>query len=80
VKYAAADHIEDMDEPRPPKQEDDVESERDRRLANVVILAFFLVVVGAGVWLANAMIDYRKIDDCMAQGRRNCAPIDVPAR
>ena len=45
-----------------------------------MILAFFLVVVGAGVWLANAMIDYRKIDDCMAQGRRNCAPIDVPAR
>ena len=80
MKYAAADHIEGMDDPRPPRQEDDVESERDRRFANVVILAFFLVVVGAGVWLANAMIDYRKIDDCLAQGRRNCAPIDVPAR
>jgi hypothetical protein len=69
-----------MDEPKPPTQEDEGESERDRRFANVVILAFFLVVVGAGVWLANAMIGYRKIDDCLAQGRRNCAPIDVPAR
>ena len=45
------------------------------------MLAFFLVLVGVGVWLANAMIDYRKVDDCLARGGRNCGPaIDVPAR
>ena len=70
-----------MDEPKPPQQEEYVESERDRRIANAVLLVFFIVVVGAGIWLANAMLDQRKLDDCMAQGRRNCAPpIDVPAR
>jgi hypothetical protein len=70
-----------MDEPKPPKQEQYVESEHDRRIANAVLLAFFIVVVGAGIWLANAMLDQRKLDDCLAQGRRNCAaPIDVPAR
>jgi hypothetical protein len=69
-----------MDEPQPPKPERYVESERERRLGNFVILGFFLVIVGIGVWLANAMIDYRKIDDCLAQGRRNCAPIDAPPR
>jgi hypothetical protein len=26
------------------------------------------------------MFDQRVLDDCLAQGRRNCAPIDVPAR
>ena len=26
------------------------------------------------------MFEQRMIDDCVAQGRRNCAPIDAPAR
>jgi hypothetical protein len=43
----------------------------------------FLLVAGAvlvsvGVWLANAMIDARRADDCMSSGRRNCSPIEVP--
>jgi hypothetical protein len=56
------------------------DDERDRKVTNIVLLVFFVVVVGAGVWLANALVDQRRIDDCLAQGRRNCAPIDVPAR
>ncbi len=43
-------------------------------------LVFFVVVVGIGIWLVNAMVDHRKLDDCLATGRRNCAPIDTPAR
>ena len=66
-----------MDGPKPPRQERDGESERERRIGNLLILAFVAAVVGVGVWLANAMVDYRKIDDCLAQGRRNCAPIDA---
>lgn len=69
-----------MDQPKSPNPEQHVESERERRLGNFVILGFFLVIVGIGIWLANAMIDYRKIDDCLARGGRNCAPIDVPPR
>jgi hypothetical protein len=30
--------------------------------------------------LADAMIAARKADECISAGRRNCAPIDVPAR
>jgi hypothetical protein len=66
-----------MEEPKPPRQAQDGESERERRIANFVILAFVATVVGVGVWLANAMVDYRRIDVCLAQGRRNCAPIDA---
>ena len=48
------------------------------RLALLLILA---VVVGGGIWLVNAMFEQRQLDDCLAQGRRNCTPaIDVPAR
>jgi hypothetical protein len=56
------------------------ESESDRRVFNIFLLVFFLVVAGAGIWLANALVEVRKADECIAQGRRNCAPIDVPPR
>jgi hypothetical protein len=63
-----------------PTRENDVESERDRRLANIVLLIFFVLLIGGGIWLANAMFEQRRLDDCLAQGRRNCAPIEAPAR
>ncbi len=69
-----------MADPEPPKQEDDAQTERERRIANAALLVIFIVIVGAGIWLANAMFDQRIIDNCVAQGRRNCAPIDAPGR
>jgi hypothetical protein len=70
--------IRTMSEPGPDKY---VETPRDRWVANAVLLFFLLLVVGGGIWLANAMFEQRALDDCMAQGRRNCAPpIDTPAR
>jgi hypothetical protein len=70
-----------MDNLEESKEEKYVETARERRIANAVLLFFLLVVVGGGIWLANAMFEQRRLDDCMAQGRRNCAPpIEVPAR
>ena len=54
--------------------------ERDQRVTNLFLLVFFAVIVGSGLWLVNAMVEQRAIDDCAAQGRRNCAPIETPAR
>jgi hypothetical protein len=42
-----------------------------------VLLVGFVVLVGGGIWLANAMLDARKADECMSSGRRNCAPIET---
>ena len=59
----------------------DPESEaRARRAANIFLLVAAAVLIGVGLWLADAMIAAKKADDCMSSGRRNCAPIDVPAR
>jgi hypothetical protein len=69
-----------VDEPEQPTRGNDVESEGDRRLANIVLLLLFVVLVGGGIWLTNAMLEQRTLDDCLAQGRRNCAPIEAPAR
>jgi hypothetical protein len=60
--------------PEPP------EDERHRNVENAVMLVFFAVLVGAGIWLFGTMADLRKAQDCAAQGRRNCAVIDVPQR
>ena len=56
------------------------EDEGNRGIENAVMLGFFVVLVAAGIWLLGTMADVRKAQDCAAQGRRNCAAIDVPAR
>ena len=67
----SSDHLE-----KPPTPEQEA---RDRRAANVFLLVAAIVLVGIGVWLANALVDARRADDCMSSGRRNCSPIDVPS-
>jgi hypothetical protein len=78
---ALARYDDGMDEPEAPRGDKYVETARDRRIANAVLLFFLIVVVGGGIWLANAMFEQRRLDDCLAQGGRNCAPpIEAPAR
>jgi hypothetical protein len=66
-----------MDEPQPRTR---TEEERERTTTNIVLLVIFVAIVGIGVWIANAMLDARRADECITQGRRNCNPIDVPPR
>jgi hypothetical protein len=63
-------------EQKPKPQED----EGNRAIENAILLGFFVVLVAAGVWLLGTMADIRKVQDCAAQGRRNCVTIDAPAR
>jgi len=56
------------------------EDQGNRAVENAVMLGFFVVLVVAGIWLLGTMADVRKVQDCAAQGRRNCGTIDVPAR
>lgn len=60
-------------QPEPPE-------EGNRAVENVVMAGFFVVLVAAGIWLLGTMADVRKAQDCAAQGRRNCATIEVPER
>ena len=66
----------DNEEKKPAPAED----EGNRNVENAVMLGFFAVLVIAGIWLLGTMADLRKVLDCAAQGRRNCATIDAPAR
>ena len=61
-----------MTKPEPP------ENDGNRVIENAVMLGFFVVLVAAGIWLLGSMADLRKVQDCAAQGRRNCGTIESP--
>jgi hypothetical protein len=63
-----------------PKPQDGNGEASERRSANIFLAVAAIILIGAGVWLVDAMISVRKADECLAAGRRNCAPIDAPAR
>nr|WP_029083340.1 hypothetical protein [Bradyrhizobium sp. 6(2017)]QIG91816.1 hypothetical protein G6P99_04330 [Bradyrhizobium sp. 6(2017)] len=56
------------------------EEEGNRSIENAVMFGFFAVLVAAGIWLLGTMADIRKVQDCAAQGRRNCATVEAPER
>jgi hypothetical protein len=64
----------------PPEDAEPPEQEGNRNLENAVLLGFFVVLVVAGIWLLGTMADLRRVQDCAAQGRRNCGTIEVPER
>jgi hypothetical protein len=51
---------------------------RHRMLMNVIAVAVVSVLVGVGVWLADIIAVMQRDQDCVLQGRQNCAPIEVP--
>lgn len=59
------------EEPQDPNGNDD----GNRAVENAVMIGFFVVLVAAGVWLLSTMADVRKVQDCAAQGRRNCGTV-----
>ena len=65
--------------PHDPEREAPI-SERDRTLTNLAILGVIVVLIGAGVWMANAILEMRRIQDCAMAGRRNCERITTPGR
>jgi hypothetical protein len=52
---------------------------RQRMTNNVLALVFCVLLVGAGLWLANTIADLRKKQDCVLSGRRDCANIAAPS-
>lgn len=59
--------------------DDDHESD-DRRTAALMGLAVVLSLAIAGIVLVRDLGKQSKLEDCLMQGRTNCAPIEVPPR
>ena len=52
----------------------------DSRRPAVIGLIVVLVLVVTGYFLVTALQRNASLEDCLMSGRRNCAPIEVPAR
>jgi hypothetical protein len=76
--------------PRPPRptppiedltkyeRSEEVDDYRHRMITNAIAFAFVILLVIAGIWIANKMAEIRKNQDCVLTGRRGCTPVDVP--
>lgn len=58
--------------PQPP--------EHDSRRGALIGLLVIAVLVVISYWLVNSLREEGKREDCLASGRTNCAPIDVPRK
>ncbi len=45
---------------------------------NLLAVVLCILLIGAGIWIANTIADLRKKQDCVLSGRRDCADISVP--
>jgi hypothetical protein len=62
-----------------PAQEERIDPRtRDRILIGIFLFAILLIV--SSVWVMERLLEIGKIQDCVWQGRRNCAPISAPPR
>jgi hypothetical protein len=69
----------EMNEPIQPAP-DGEETESDRRNTNIFLAVMFLALLGIGYWLVDALVAQRDLDNCLSQGRHNCAPLANGAR
>jgi hypothetical protein len=53
---------------------------RQRMLMNLIAVAIVSALICVGVWIADTIADMQKAQDCIMQGRQNCAPIQMPLK
>jgi hypothetical protein len=70
---------EDIDDfARFEQEQDEPIDYRHRMIMNLIALAILVLLVGLGVWIAHTISDLQREQDCLVQGRSNCAPIELP--
>ena len=52
---------------------------RQRMINKGLALLACILLVAAGIWVANTMAEMRRNQDCVLSGRRNCTPIPAPS-
>jgi hypothetical protein len=56
------------------------EPEPDSRRAAIIGLLVIAVLVVAGYFVVTALQSKSRLEDCLMAGRKNCAPVEVPAQ
>jgi hypothetical protein len=76
---AEIDDLAPYEQEREEQDLEEVVDYRQRMFMNVVALAIVTLLVSTGVWLADSITAMERDQDCVMQGRVNCAPIELPA-
>ncbi|MGH6671020.1 MAG: hypothetical protein ACRECV_03465 [Xanthobacteraceae bacterium] len=50
-----------------------------RMLMNMIAVVVVAILIGLGVWLADSITAMERNQDCLLQGRQNCAPLEIAA-
>jgi hypothetical protein len=59
------------------REQDEPIDYRHRMIMNLIALAILTSLVCLGVWIADTISDLQREQDCLMQGRSNCAPIEI---
>ena len=60
------------------QEQDEPVDYRQRMLMNTIAIAIVTLLIGAGIWIADTIADMDHDQDCVMQGRANCAPLEPP--
>ena len=71
--------LDDLAQYEQDREEDETINYPRRMLMNVIAVAVVTLLIGVGVWLADTIAEMERDQDCVLQGRQNCAPIEVAA-
>jgi len=55
-------------------------NEHQRMLMNLIAVGIVVALISIGVWIADSIQVAAKQEDCLLQGRTNCAPVELPAQ
>jgi hypothetical protein len=62
------------------RRSDEIEEGEARRTNASMGLIVILLLAIAGVLLVRELRAQSQLEDCLMQGRRNCVPLELPAR
>jgi hypothetical protein len=71
--------FDDLEQYEQDREEDENINYPQRMLMNVIAVAVVTLLIGVGVWLADTIANMEREQDCVLQGRQNCAPIEIAA-
>jgi hypothetical protein len=71
--------LDDLEQYEQDREEDENINYPQRMLMNVIAVAVVTLLIGVGVWLADTIANMEREQDCVLQGRQNCAPIEIAA-
>lgn len=64
-----------MSERQPPESQED---EAHRKFVNLIAAIFVLVLAIAAIWVFKTLDEHRRLENCVASGRRDCINLVDP--